>query len=123
MATIRICAIEDGGVGPLLGPFTIESGEGDAHAPIAASVVRFNRWVAGGMTFYESKGGIENSSLFKSYTMECFEELAQDDPEVAASLTGLVVFCAGLPASVHADAMWRLHRAILASLPGVSFVE
>ncbi len=123
MATIMIRPIDDGGVGPLLGPFIIESGGGDAPATIVSDVVRFNRWVAGGMSFYDSKGGIENSSLFKSYTIECFEELARDEPEVAAGLTGLVVVCAGLPAGVQRDPMWKLHRAILASLPGVGFVE
>lgn len=122
MAAIRISAIEGGRIGPLLGPFTIESDD-DKQGALVDSVVRFNRWVASRMTFYKSKGGIENSSLFKSYTMECFEELASDDPETAASLTDLVVDCAGLPASLEADAMWRMHRAILASLPGVTFVE
>lgn len=122
MATIKIRALEDGGSGPLLGPFTIEAGEGHGGL-VAASVVSFNRWVAGGMTFYQSKGGIENSSLFKSYAMECFEELASEDPEAAARLTDLVVVCSGLPASLQADLMWQLHRAILASLPGVRFIE
>ena len=122
MATIKICATENGGSGPLLGPFTIEAGE-DGDGLAASSVVSFNRWVAGGMTFYQSKGGIENSSLFKSYAMECFEELASEDPAAAARLTDLVVACGGLPASVEADLMWQLHRAILASLPGVRFVE
>ena len=123
MATIKIRALEDGGSGPLLGPFTIEADEGSGDGPVAASVVSFNRWVAGGMTFYQSKGGIENSSLFKSYAMECFEELAGEDPEAAARLTDLVVVCSGLPASLQDDLMWQLHRAILASLPGVRFIE
>lgn len=123
MATIKIRAIEDGRIGPLLGPFAIEGGESDADGLIASSVVRFNRWVAGGMTFYESKGGIENSSLFKSYTIECFEELLRDAPEDAAKLTDLVIVCRDLPDSLRTDKLWLLHRAILASLPGVRFVE
>jgi hypothetical protein len=31
--------------------------------------------------------------------------------------------CEGLPPTVADDPMWRLHRAILATLPGVRFVE
>ncbi len=121
MAAIKICAIADGAAGPLLGPFTIESSDPDTREPVVANLLRFNRWVANGMTFYGSKGGVENSSLFKSYAIECFEELAQDEPATAASLTDLVIICSGLPSSLDTDPFWQLHRAILATLPGVQF--
>jgi hypothetical protein len=55
--------------------------------------------------------------------MECFEELSHDDPQAAEGLTGLVVNCFDLPARLREDPMWRLHRAILATLPGVTFME
>jgi hypothetical protein len=125
MPAIRIRPLPDGGRGPLGGPFTVESdGAGDdAQAAVVATVVEFGRWISRGMTYYENKGGIEDSSLFKSFTAECFEELTRDSPEAAACLTGLTVICSGLPSSLRDDPVWLLHRAILASLPGVRFVE
>lgn len=123
MAAIRICALPEGSMGPLWGAFTVESAEGDVDGTAASSVVAFGRWVIGGMSAYRSKGGVEESSLFKSYTMECLEEIRTEAPEMAAHLTGLVVLCGTLPAELDADAMWRLSRAILATLPDVSFVE
>jgi len=121
--TIRIRAIENGSAGPLLGPFTIESCGSDADGRIVSSVVGFSRWVADGITFYGNKGGVEKSSLLKTRVMECLEELEHDDPEVAAILTGLVIVCNDLPASVVNDPMWQLHRAILATLPSATFLE
>jgi hypothetical protein len=132
MSAIRIRPLPDGGHGPLGGPFIIESataekqdaGAEDAHAQaVVATVVEFGRWISQGMTYYQNKGGIEDSSLFKSFTAECFEELVRDSPDTAALLTGLTVICDGLPASLREDPMWLLHRAVLASLPGVRFVE
>jgi hypothetical protein len=137
MPAIRIRPLPDGGRGPLGGPFTIERAAAesvsaryagiqdasvDAQA-VVATVVEFGRWISQGMTYYQNKGGIEDSSLFKSFAAECFEELVRDSPEAAALLTGLTVICEGLPASLREDPMWLLHRAILASLPGVRFVE
>ncbi len=75
------------------------------------------------MSAYGNKGGTEASSLFKSFATECFNELASEHPEAAAHLTGLVVICNELPASLRHDYAWRLHRAVLATLPGVSFIE
>jgi hypothetical protein len=149
MPAVRICPLPDGGLGPLGGPFTIESAEEgesadtdppaalpDAGDPqeaaqqdsgpqdnVAATVVQFGRWISRSMTYYQNKGGVEDSSQFKSFAAECFEELARDDPETATQLTGLTVICRGLPAAVSDDPMWRLHRAILATLPGVRFAE
>ena len=128
MPAIRIRALPDGGRGPLGGAFTVESAavEGPAagHSPsVVATVVAFGCWISQGMTYYQNKGGIADSSLFKSFTAECFEELTRDSSEAAAHLTGLTVICSDLPESVSRDPMWLLHRAILASLPGVRFVE
>ncbi len=89
MAAIRIRTLPDGEIGPFGGPFAVEWCGGDPKT--VASVVQFVQWVAGGMSWYGNKGGLEDSSLFKSYTAECFEELARDLPEVASHLTGLVV--------------------------------
>jgi hypothetical protein len=127
MPVIRIRPLPDGGRGPLGGAFAVESAaaEGDGADPqaVVATVVEFGCWISRGMTYYQNKGGIEDSSLFKSFTAECFEELARDSPEAAAHLTGLTVICSDLPKSLREDPMWLLHRAILASLPGVRFVE
>jgi hypothetical protein len=128
MPAIRIRPLPDGGRGPFGGPFTVESdaadGAGDdAQGAVVATVVEFGRWISRGMTYYQNKGGIADSSLFKSFTAECFEELARDSPEAAACLTGLTVVCSDLPERLRDDPVWLLHRAILASLPGVRFVE
>ena len=123
MPAIRICPLPDGGLGPLGGPFTIESADGDPQNLAVSVVVQFGRWISRGMSYYQNKGGIEDSSLFKSFSVECFEELTRDDPESATCLTDLTVMCERLPPTVADDPMWRLHRAILATLPGVRFVE
>jgi hypothetical protein len=123
MPAVKICPLPDGGLGPLGGPFTVESADADPQGAVAATVVQFGRWISRGMSYYQNKGGIEDSSLFKSFTAECFEELSRDDPDSAACLTDLTVICSGLPAAVAGDPMWRLHRAILSTLPGVRFVE
>lgn len=123
MPAIKIRAIGDGGLGLLGGPFAIESCEEDQQSLVVSTVVHFNRWVSDGVSHYRSKGGVEQSSLFKSFTRECFEELTQDNPEAAAALTDLMVICSELPAGLRDDRIWLLHRAILATLPGVSFVE
>jgi hypothetical protein len=148
MPAVRICPLPDGVLGPLGGSFTIESVNAEsagvdpeasglqAAGPepavhreaspiddVAATVVQFGRWISRGMSYYQNKGGIEDSSLFKSFAAECFEELTRDAPEAALQLTGLAVICSGLPAAVTNDPIWRLHRALLATLPGVRFVE
>lgn len=123
MPSIRICAVADGSFGRLDGPFTIESCDADPQGLVVSSVVHFSRWVLEGISSYKSKGGVEHSSLFKSFTAECFEELERDNPEAASALTDLVVICSALPEALKQDRSWQLHRAILATLPGVSFVE
>jgi hypothetical protein len=124
MPAIRIVPLPAGGRGPLGGAFTVagDAAEDDA-AEAAATVVDFCRWISRGMTYYDNKGGIEDSSLFKSFAAECFEELSRDRPEAAAVLTGLTVICHDLPESLRSDPTWLLQRAILASLPGVRFAE
>jgi hypothetical protein len=148
MPAVRICPLPGDGLGPLGGPFTVESVTESAGADpqaagasvagleaagpprdsgpqddVVATVVQFGRWISRGMSYYQNKGGIEDSSLFKSFAAECFEELTRDAPEAAAQLTGLTVICRELAAAVADDPTWRLHRAILATLPGVRFVE
>jgi hypothetical protein len=128
MPAIRIRPLPAGGRGPLGGAFTVESAategaEADPEGAAVATVVAFGHWISQGMTYYQNKGGIEDSSLFKSFAAECFEELTRDSPEAAEHLTGLTVICSDLPAGLRQDPMWLLQRAILASLPGVRFVE
>jgi hypothetical protein len=98
MPAVKICPLPDGGLGPLGGPFTVESADADPQGAVAATVVQFGRWISRGMSYYQNKGGIEDSSLFKSFTAECFEELSRDDPDSAACLTDLTVICSGSPA-------------------------
>ena len=121
MATIFVRPTEGGRFGPLDGPFTILAEPDDL--PIDAIVIVFARHVSGGMSFYNSKGGFAESSLFKSFAAECFAELESDDPSSAALLTDLVVDCRSLDAAIREDKIWQLHRAILATLPGVRFLD
>jgi hypothetical protein len=131
MPAIRIRPLPDGGRGPLGGAFTVESAAlqedavdppNDPSSPVVSTVVQFGRWISGRMSYYQNRGGVEDSSLFKSFTAECFEELTRDVPEAAACLTDLIVICDELPAHLLDDPAWRLHRAILATLPGVRFI-
>ena len=121
MTTIFVRPTEGGRFGPLDGPFTILAEPEDA--PVAAIVIAFARHVSGGISFYNNKGGFADSSLFKSFASECFVELESDDPPSASLLSNLVVDCRDLDAAIHKDKIWQLHRAILATLPGVCFLE
>lgn len=123
MPAIRVRPTVDGRIGPLDGPFTIESDEADPQGQTVAVVVQFARWVRRGLSSYNNKGGLEDSSLFKSFVGECYAELAIDNPDAAASLTNLVVNCADMPEPLKGDRMWRLHRAIFASLPGSQILD
>ncbi len=120
MATIFVQPTEGGRFGPLDGPFTILCDP--EAASVVASVIVFARTVSRGISFYNNKGGFADSSLFKSFANECFAELESDDPPSAALLTNLVVDCRDLDAAIHQDKIWQLHRAILATLPGVQFL-
>jgi hypothetical protein len=148
MAAVKIRPLPDGRLGPLGGPFAVENVDAESAGTdpqavfsevtsspsaglpdagpqddVAAAAVQFGRWISRAMTYYQNRGGVEDSSQFRSFAVECFEELARDAPEEASLLTGLTVICGGLPAAVTEDPVWRLHRAILATLPGVRFVE
>lgn len=121
MARISVCPTEGKKFGPLDGPFTLF---GEADDPeIDMIVIAFARQVSGGMSFYNNQAGFAESSLFKSFAVECFEELKSDDPQSAALLTDLTVDCRSLDDEIHADKIWQLHRAILATLPGVRFLD
>ncbi len=121
MATISIRATEGGRFGPLDGPFTLVAEPDDPQNPIVETVVGFARHVASGISFYNNKTGFADSSLFKSFAAECFAELASDDPQSAALLSDLVVDCRAVQDHIRDDKIWQLHRAILATLPGVRF--
>ena len=121
MATIYVRPTEGHRFGPLDGPFTLLAAPGDL--PVDTIAIGFARHVSGGISFYNNKSGFADSSLFKSFASECFAELASDDPPSAALLTDLVVDCQSLDATLREDKIWQLHRAILATLPGVRFLE
>lgn len=122
-AVIAILATEGGRCGPLDGPFTLSVAAAEAPAQLIDAVIGFARHVAGGMSFYNNKTGFADSSLFKSFAAECFAELDDEAPEAAALLRNLTVDCRALPAELDNDKMWQLHRAILATLPGVRFLD
>lgn len=120
---ISIRAMAGGRFGPLDGPFAILAEPDDQQNPIVETVIFFARHVAAGISFYKNKGGFADSSLFKSFAAECFAELESDDPQSAALLSDLIVDCRTLKDDIRDDKIWQLHRAILATLPGVRFLE
>jgi len=111
-----ISATEDGALGPWNGPYTIKSEPED----IAPLVTYYVMTVVAGMSSY-NKQAWEESSLLRSYAVECFEEIREETPEVAAFLENLEVDCSPLPDLLRGHAMWKLHRAILGCLPGANF--
>jgi hypothetical protein len=127
-ARVVVSPTEKGAFGPLDGPFTleIEPYEGlNPHglkAEILATIIAFVRHVALGVSCYNTNE-FENSSNLKSYAAECLSDMQLDDPEAAARLEALVFDCSGLPVATKSHPIWKLDRAILCALPGVSFIE
>jgi len=121
MAVIVIRPTAGGSFGPLDGPFTLVAEPEDAT--LEAIVISFARQVSSGMSFYNNQAGFAESSLFKSYAAECFAELEDDDPASAARLGSLTLDCRSLDEKIRANKMWQLHRAILATLPDVRFLD
>jgi hypothetical protein len=119
---------DNGVLGPLDGPFTlaIESNDcrpsQDIEGEILATIVAFVRHVARGVSCY-NKNDFENSSNLKSYAAECMSELQSEAPEAAAKVEDLIIDYSGLPASTKAHPIWKLDRAILGALPGVTFLD
>jgi hypothetical protein len=122
VAKIAIIPTEGGRFGPLDGPFTLLATD-DKDQLLVESVILFARRVSGGISFYNNKTGFADSSLFKSFAMECFDELESDEPASAALLRDLVVNCSTLPESVQNDKTWQVYRAILATLPGAILLD
>jgi len=125
---VVVSPTEKGAFGPLDGPFTfaIESCEGPTlhgmEAEILATIIAFVRHVALGVSCYNTNE-FENSSNLKSYAAECLSDMQLDEPEAAARLEALVFDCSGLPIATKAHPIWKLDRAILCALPGVTFIE
>ncbi len=105
-------------LGPWNGPYSIEADHPDL--PQVASF--YVMTVVNGVSSY-NKQAWEQSSLLRSYAAECFEELSGDNPDAGALLENMEVDLSRMPKLLHDHAMWKLHRAILSCLPGVSFVE
>ncbi len=100
LPTIRIRYALGGGTGVYGGPFVIEGAKAERQDATGALVTQFCNWVLGHMSFYGNKGSVEQSSLFKCVTMECFVELTNENPEAASALVGLTVIGGGLPAAL-----------------------
>lgn len=125
---VFVLPTESGCLGPLGGPFTLvmemdaNSVDPGAEAEILGTVVAFVRHVSRGVSCYNSNG-FENSSNLNSYAAECLADLQSEAPEVASRLQSLVIDCSRLPAAARSQSIWKLDRAILRTLPGVSFIE
>ncbi len=125
---VVVSPIENGSRGPLDGPFTFVIEMDDFPAvrvtdeETLATVVSFVHNVSRGVSCYNSND-FENSSNLNSYAAECMSDLQSEDPEAAARLESLVIDCSRLPTATKAHPIWKLDRAILRALPGVSFIE
>lgn len=125
---IVVFPTDNGTLGPLDGPFTlaIESGDsrGSHHIEdeVLATIFAFVRHVARGVSCYNNNE-FENSSNLKSYAAECISEMQSEAPEVAAKVEALIIDYSRLPAATKAHPIWKLDRAILGALPGVTFLE
>jgi hypothetical protein len=123
-----VLPVDNGIVGPLDGPFTLTIESEDcaalqgAEAEALATIVAFVRHVARGVSCYNGNE-FESSSNLTSYASECMSDLRSDAPEAAARLESLVVDCSGLTPATKMHPIWKLDRAILRALPGVTFIE
>lgn len=118
MARLIIIDTQDGLLGPWNGPFTIESDDANLPHVVTAYVMM----VVAGVSSY-NKNAWEQSSLLRSYAVECFEEIRDENPEAGSLLEHIELDLSGASASLHEHPMWKLHRAILGCLPGVSFID
>jgi hypothetical protein len=118
LARLIIIDLKSGVLGPWNGPFDIEADDPDLAHIATAYVMK----VVGGVSSYNKKAW-EESSLLRSYAVECFEEIREDNPDAGALLEQIEVDLSRMPAPLRDHAMWKLHRAILACLPGVRFIE
>lgn len=128
MTIIRVLPTQNGKFGPLNGPFTLsiadspKGQEDPAEAEILSDIIGLIRMIVAGVSSY-NKNGMETSSNFTSYAGECLAEFEGEYPGAAARLQNLTIDCTGLPEDVRLHPIWKLDRAILAMLPGVSILE
>ncbi len=117
MVRLTIIETKDGRLGPWNGPFSLEADPPDVLQVVTAYVMM----VVGGVSSYNKKAW-EESSLLRSYAVECFEEIAAENPEAGSLLENIEVDLRGMSEPLREHAMWRLHRAILGCLPGIHFI-
>jgi len=127
MKKILVTALEDGKIGPLLGPFTFALDQSDGNDTIKDEetleiLASFVARVASGVSAY-NKNDMEASSNLKSYALECFDDLKMEFPGLAALIEGLCIDCSPLPASIKEHPIFRLDRAIMRTLPRVRFID
>jgi hypothetical protein len=117
LARLIIIETPGGLLGPWNGPFNIESDDPNLPQIVTAYVMM----VVAGVSSY-NKNAWEQSSLLRSYAVECFEEIRDETPEAGALLENMEVDLSQV-AALHEHAMWKLHRAILTCLPGTRFID
>jgi hypothetical protein len=117
LARLFIVATESGSLGPWNGPFTIGSNDPDFAQVVSAYVMM----VVNGVSAY-NKNEWEQSSLLRSYAVECFEEIRDENPPAGNLLENIEVDISQMPDTLRTHPMWKLSRAILACLPGISFI-
>jgi hypothetical protein len=118
LARLIIIATEGGLLGPWNGPFNIEADDPDVAQVVSAYVTM----VVSGVSSY-NKNEWEQSSLLRSYAVECFEEIRDDNPPAGALLENIEVDVSRMPVALRNHPIWKLDRAILSCLPRVSFIE
>ncbi len=118
MARLVIIETEAGQLGPWNGPFTIEAEHPDLPYVVSAYVMM----VVNGVSSY-NKNEWEQSSLLRSYAVECFEEIRDDNPPAGALLENIEVDISQLPDALRTHPMWKLSRAILSCLPGMVLID
>ncbi len=117
MPRLIIVETEGGALGPWNGPFTIEADHPDLPQVASAYVMM----VVNGVSAY-NKNEWEQSSLLRSYAVECFEEIRDDNPDAGTLLENIEVDVSRMPEALRSHPMWKLNRAILSCLPGISFI-
>jgi len=127
MTRVLVLALEEGKIGPLLGPFTftLDGAEADAQTKDHETLevlTHFVAHVASGVSAY-NKNDMEASSNLKSYALECFDDLKIEFPELAAQIEDLFIDSSSLPALIKEHPIFRLDRAILRTLPRVTFID
>ena len=78
--------------------------------------------VVNGVSSYNKKSW-EKFSSAALLRGRMFRKIQSDHPDAGALLENIEIDLSHMPAALREHAMWKLHRAILACLPGMRFIE